>query len=156
MHLIGQEIRYICSANNCHISLTINFLKHFRTLILSSESTFTPLTPRNANLGCTSPWVTQGCKISDTSSCGSLSWTTLLVSDSLSESSSLVTKQKSSDSSENTSLLSFLSKNLDTSSSVSRSFFRLLLDTARVEFTVFQITDMDGTGCQNKLVGGAS
>jgi hypothetical protein len=67
---------------------------------------------------------------SDTSSYGSISCTTLLVSNSMSESYSLVSNQKSSDSSENASLSSSLSKNCDTSSSVSRSFYHLLFDAA--------------------------
>ena len=99
-----------CSANNCHLSSSINFWKHFRTLISSSKSTFTPLTPRNANLGRATPWGTKGCEKSDTSSYDALSFTTLPVSESPSESSSLVSNQKSSDSSENTSLSSSISK----------------------------------------------
>ena len=63
---------YVCSANNCHISSSVNFWKHSRTLISSSKSTFTPLTPRNANLGRVTPWGTKHCKKSDTSSYGSL------------------------------------------------------------------------------------
>jgi len=61
--------------------------------------------------------------INMSSSYGSLSCTTLLVSDSLPVSSSLVLNKKSSDSSEHTSLLSYLSKT-EISSSV------LLLDAA--------------------------
>ena len=36
---------FVCSANNCHISSSINFWKHSRTLISSSKSTFTPHIP---------------------------------------------------------------------------------------------------------------
>jgi hypothetical protein len=56
--------------------------------------------------------------INMSSSYGSLSCTTLLVSDSLPVSSSLVSNKKSSDSSEHTSLSSYLSKTLEISSSV--------------------------------------
>jgi hypothetical protein len=62
--------------------------------------------------------------INMSSSYGSPSCTTLLVSDSLPVSSSLVSNKKSSDSSELTSLSSYLSKMLEISSSV------LLLDAA--------------------------
>jgi len=88
-------------------------------------------------------WGTKGCEKYDSSSYSSLSCTTLLVFDSLSESSSLVPNKKSSYSSENMSLSSYLSKTLEISSSI------FLLDAA-----IFIALDRWVYSVSNKCHGG--